>query len=73
MDAIVESRCEHQVIVTHGFALTFVLASWIGMPIESLARVEFRAASGSISVLREDDYFHNRQVVGVGDTDHLVP
>ena len=73
MDAILESSCAHQVIVTHGFAVTFVLASWIRMPIESLGYVNFRAASGSITLLREDDYFHNRQVVSLGDTRHLAP
>ena len=73
MDAILESSCEHQVIVGHGYALTFVVASWIRMPIESLGYVSFRAASGSITVLREDDYFHNRQVVSLGDTRHLSP
>ena len=73
MDAILASRCEHQIVVTHGFALTFVLASWIRMPIESLGFVSFRAVSGSITVLREDDYFHNRQIVSLGDTRHLAP
>ena len=40
MDEILASRCEHQIVVTHGFALTFVLASWIRMPIESVGYVE---------------------------------
>ena len=72
MDAILESSCEHQVIVTHGFAVTFVLTSWIRMPIESLGYVNFRVAPGSITALREDDYFHNRQVVSLSDTSHLA-
>ena len=72
MDTIVESSCEHQVIVTHGYAITFVVASWIRMPIESLGYVNFRAASGSITTLREDDYFHNRQLTSLGDTRHLA-
>ncbi|WP_020667536.1 histidine phosphatase family protein [Amycolatopsis nigrescens] len=71
MDAILESPCAHQIIVTHGFALTFVLASWIRMPLESADYVGFRAPSGSITVLREDDFFHNRQVSSLGDTSHL--
>ncbi|GAA0460614.1 histidine phosphatase family protein [Streptomyces stramineus] len=71
MGGILRSPCAHQVIVTHGFALTFVVASWIKMPFESLGSVSFRAPSGSITVLREDDFFHNRQVVSVGDTRHL--
>ncbi|MER5774175.1 histidine phosphatase family protein [Streptomyces sp. NPDC002039] len=71
MDGILTHPYEHQVIVTHGFALTFVVAAWIGMPIESLGHVNFRVASGSITHLREDDFFHNRQLVRLGDTRHL--
>ncbi|MFP8959767.1 histidine phosphatase family protein [Streptomyces nanhaiensis] len=71
MDEILRRPREHQVIVTHGFALTFVVAFWIGMPFESLGSVVFRAPSGSITLLREDDFFHNRQVAGLGDTGHL--
>jgi hypothetical protein len=29
------------------------------------------AVSGSLAVLHEDDFFHNRQVVSVGDTHPL--
>lgn len=72
MDAILESHCEHKVIVTHGFALTFIVAWWIKMPIESLGYVNFRASSGSITTLLEDDYLHNRQVVSLNNTSHLV-
>lgn len=72
IESILGNSCEHQVIVTHGFAITFVLASWIRMPIESLGYVNFRAASGSITALRQDDYFHNRQVASLNDTRHLA-
>lgn len=72
MDEILASPAEHQLVVTHGFAVTFVVACWIGMPVESLGYVDFRAPSGSIAVLREDDYFHNRQVVRLGDVGHLT-
>lgn len=71
MDEILKRPCEHQIIVTHGGSLTFVLASWIKMPIESAGYANFRAPSGSITTLREDDFFHNRQVVSLGDTRHL--
>lgn len=71
MDEILRRPCAHQIIVTHGGSLTFVLASWIRMPIESADYVSFRGPSGSITTLREDDFFHNRQVVSLGDTRHL--
>ncbi|MDT0446453.1 histidine phosphatase family protein [Streptomyces johnsoniae] len=71
MDDILQSPCEHQIIVTHGGSLTFVVASWIKMPIESVGYASFRVPSGSITTLREDDFFHNRQVVSLGDSRHL--
>lgn len=63
MASILESDREHQIVVTHGGALTFVIAAWIRMPLESAGYVDFRGSPGSVTVLREDDYFHNRQVV----------
>lgn len=71
MDEISEHPCEHQIIVTHGFSLTFVVASWIKMPIESLGYVVFKVPSGSITTLREDDLYRSRQVIHLGDTRHL--
>ncbi|MGW0686222.1 histidine phosphatase family protein [Streptomyces sp. NPDC002754] len=71
MDDILRRPCAHQIVVTHGGSLTFVVASWIKMPIESVGYASFRAPAGSITTLREDDYFHNRQVVVLGDTRHL--
>lgn len=71
MDAILRSPAEHQVIVTHGFALTFVVAAWIRMPLSSLGYVSFPVRSGSITTLHEDDYFHNRQVLVLASTRHL--
>jgi probable phosphoglycerate mutase len=71
MDVITASVAQHQVIVTHGFALTFVIAAWIGMPLPSLGFVNFRSTPGSITTLRQDDYFHNRQVAVLADTCHL--
>jgi 2,3-bisphosphoglycerate-dependent phosphoglycerate mutase len=65
------SRCSHQVVVTHGFALTFVIAAWIKMPLEAADYVNFHSSSGGITHLIEDDYFHNRRVAGLDDTSHL--
>ena len=71
MDEILQHQCEHQIIVTHGGSLTFVVASWIRMPIESVSYASFQARPGGITTLREDDFFHNRQVVSLDDTRHL--
>ncbi|MGY0497550.1 hypothetical protein ACWZHB_03510 [Nocardia sp. FBN12] len=71
MDSILASTCRHQVIVTHGGSLTFVVAAWIGMPIEAAGYTAFHATPGGITELREDDFFHNHQVFLLDDTRHL--
>ena len=42
------------------------------MPIQSLGYFNLWAASGTITLFREDDYFHDCQVVSLGDTRHLA-
>ncbi len=70
-EEIVSRPAAHQIVVTHGGSLTFVLAAWIRMPYEAAGYVSFRAPAGSITTLREDGFFHNRQIAVLGDTRHL--
>lgn len=72
MDQIVESACGVQIVVTHGFALTFVVAAWIRMPLESVGWVNFRSNAGGLTHLREDDEVFNRAVVSLNDRTHLA-
>ncbi|WP_093797247.1 histidine phosphatase family protein [Streptomyces sp. Wb2n-11] len=71
LEEVLRRSCEHQIIVTHGGSPALVVAAWIRMPVESVGHACFRAPSGSITTLREDGSFHNRQVVSLGDTRHL--
>lgn len=71
MDTILASPAEYQVIVTHGFALTFVVAAWIGMPLEAAGLIGLPVSSGSITTLRQEPPFHNRSIVTLNDTSHL--
>ncbi len=73
MEEILRRPCAHQIVVTHGGSLTPVVAAWIGMPTESLGYAAFRVPAGSITTLCEDDFFHNRQVLSLGDIRHLDP
>jgi len=70
VDGILARPAERQVVVTPGFALTFVVASWIGMPLASTGYVNLRATSGGITELAEDAHFDS-QVVRVDDVGHL--
>jgi 2,3-bisphosphoglycerate-dependent phosphoglycerate mutase len=71
MEAILVSPCTHQIIVTHGWALTFVIASWIKMPLDSVGYIHVKHTGGGISHLFEDDLFHSRGIQGLNDTSHL--
>lgn len=71
LDDIVGRACETQIIVTHGIALTFVIAAWIKMPIDAAGHVFFHARSGSITHLHQDDFWKGRSVVSLADVSHL--
>jgi len=71
-DMIVERPCNTQIIVTHGFALTFVLAAWIKMPINAVGYVNFAAKPGSITHLQQDHFWKSRTVRTLGDITHFV-
>jgi probable phosphoglycerate mutase len=72
MERVEAAPTEHQVIVTHGFALTFVVVAWIGMPLGAAGTIAVRATSGGITYLQEDDLFANRAIVRLNDTAHLA-
>ena len=69
MEEIISDK--RAIICTHGYATTFLIACWIGMPIESAGYVNFRVRPGSISSLVEDDVYKNRGVRYLGDIRHL--
>lgn len=72
MDIVMADSAQQKVVVTHGGSATFVITHWIGVPLGALDFVSFRLEPGSITHLREDDYFHSRAVVTLNETGHLV-
>lgn len=71
MERILASSCPYQIIVTHGGTLTFVVAAWIGMPLESAGYIAVKSTSGGITHLYEDDVYHNRVIMSINETSHL--
>jgi len=63
---------ERAIICTHGYAATFLIACWIGMPIESVGYVNFRVRPGGITHLVEDDIYVNRGIRYLSDVRHLA-
>ena len=72
MDRIIADSDPIHIVVTHGFALTFVISRWIDLPVENAGFVNFRTSSGSITHLQQDDFWHNRGVRAMNDISHLA-
>ena len=71
VDDVVGRPCQTQIIVTHGFTLSMVVAAWMRIPIDAAGFVSFPVKSGSITRLRQDDFFRNRAVISIGDVTHF--
>ena len=71
MDQIYSESEDDCILVSHGFAHTFIISWWIGLPIEKTSYVHFASSSGGITILEEDDFFHNRNVAKMNLVDHL--
>ncbi|MEQ3747731.1 MAG: histidine phosphatase family protein [Henriciella sp.] len=59
------------IIVTHGYALTFVISYWIGLPLEHAGYVNFSASPAGITHLAQGGFFQNKVVHFISDTSHL--
>ena len=70
MDATLDDSAPVQVVVTSGFATTFVIAAWMGMPLEAASYINVRATLGGISRLVEDDFFRNRRIHKLNEVGH---
>jgi probable phosphoglycerate mutase len=57
MGAILGAEASVQIVVPHGFAMTFVVAAWVRMPLDAAGYFNLRATSGGIMHLHEDDFF----------------
>jgi probable phosphoglycerate mutase len=71
VDQFLSAPPETAVIVTHGFALTFVISAWLDTPIESLGRVRYHADSGSLTRLEIDPDWGDRTLTSFNETAHL--
>lgn len=62
---------QNHIVVSHGYALTFIVSRWIELPAASAGFVNFRGSAGGITHLQQDDYWGNRTVKQLNDTTHL--
>ncbi|MFD6389056.1 histidine phosphatase family protein [Nocardia sp. NPDC060259] len=59
------------VVVTHGYALTFVVTTWMQIPVDAIGFASFATTPGAITHLRLDNHWRNRTLVSLADTSHL--
>jgi len=71
LDRILSIEAGNAIVVTHGGTATYLIASWIGLPLEAAGHVKFKTSPGGITHLREDDLFHDRQVAALNDLSHF--
>ena len=72
MEAMLQRECRTQIVVTHGFTFSLVIAAWAQIPVEACGFMYFAAPSGSITHLRQDDFFRNRAMISLADVSHLT-
>lgn len=68
---LIADRDHDHVVVTHGYAQTFVITTWLQIPVDAAGFAAFETEPGAITHLRHDDYWRNRAVVALADTAHL--
>ena len=60
------------IVITHGFALTFVIAAWLRISVEHMDYCEFRSSPGGVTHLTEDQYFRNRTLLKLNDSSYIM-
>lgn len=66
VDRLERSPADHRIIVTHGGTGSWVITAWMRIPAAACAYAAFDLPPGTVSVLEEDDRFHNRRLVALG-------
>ncbi|MBB5915673.1 putative phosphoglycerate mutase [Nocardia transvalensis] len=59
------------IVITHGYALTFVITAWMQIPSDAVGFASFATSPGAITHLRLDEYWRNRTLLSLADTAHL--
>ncbi|MFD6177214.1 MULTISPECIES: histidine phosphatase family protein [unclassified Isoptericola] len=69
---LMADEAHDHVVVTHGFAHTFVVTTWLRVPVEAAGFATFATSPGAITHLAHDDGWRNRTLVELAATSHLA-
>lgn len=70
---LMADEAHDHVVVTHGYAHTFVVTTWLRLPVEAAGFATFATSPGAITHLVHDDRWRNRTLAALADTAHLRP
>lgn len=68
---ILKKGARDTVIVSHGFASTFLIMAWMKVPADHMDYCNFSSKPGSVTMLHEDDLFGSRSLSYLCSTAHL--
>ena len=71
VNKLLEDPPEVSIIVTHGFAMSYVVFAWLALPLEGLSYARMPADSGGITTVDWGDW-GDRNVLRLNETAHLV-
>jgi len=72
LNQIISRQDNNVIIITHRFALTYVIMAWLKVPIENMDYCSFQARPGGVTLLHEDDFFENRFVMYINKQDYQM-
>lgn len=68
---ILRKDANDTVIVSHGFASTFIIMAWMNVPPTNMDYCSFPAKPSTVTLLHEDDLFGSRELRYLWSKDHL--
>jgi probable phosphoglycerate mutase len=67
------SKPDNTVIaITHGLFSTFLIMAWLKVPVENMNYCDFLLSSGGVTLLNEDDFWGNRNIIYTNKMDYLL-
>jgi probable phosphoglycerate mutase len=72
LDSMLSKPDKYIIAITHGFISTFLIMAWLKVPVENMDYGDFKVSSGGVTLLNEDDFWGNRNIVYTNKMDYLL-
>jgi probable phosphoglycerate mutase len=72
LDSILSKPDKNIIAITHGHFSTFLIMAWLKVPVENMGYGDFKVSSGGLTLLNEDDFWGNRNIIYTNKMDYLL-